>query len=141
MNALDANEVVPGLYQGSRPKPGCYPVNLLLLMALEYQPQSYLFPCIDLVVRAPIDDNPAYVPPEDHKTILSAAGYVMAALRAGRRVLVTCNMGLNRSGVVCALVLRDGFRLPPQRAIDIVRKARGPDALSNPEFEAIVRGA
>ena len=136
---MGANEVIPGLYQGSKPEPGCHPVDVIVLMAQEYQPRSHNFPCTRLVVHAPIDDNPAYMAPDEREAVVKAADYVTRALRSRQRVLVTCNMGLNRSGVVSALALRRTYGLTPDQAIGLVRRARGPFALSNPQFEDFIR--
>ena len=55
--------------------------------------------------------------------------------KSGDRVLVRCQAGLNRSGLVLALILiKDG--LTPQEAIDLIRDNRGPDALFNDSFHA-----
>jgi protein-tyrosine phosphatase len=55
--------------------------------------------------------------------------------KAGKRVLIRCQAGLNRSGLVLALTLiREGFT--PQEAIDLMREKRGPDAMCNPIFES-----
>ena len=53
--------------------------------------------------------------------------------KAGDRVLVRCQAGLNRSGLVTALILiKDG--LTPHEAITCIRENRGPDALFNENF-------
>ena len=53
--------------------------------------------------------------------------------KAGRRVLIRCQAGLNRSGLVMALVLiREGYS--PQEAVDLIRATRGDDALFNQRF-------
>jgi protein-tyrosine phosphatase len=53
--------------------------------------------------------------------------------KAGDRVLVRCQAGLNRSGLVLALILiKDG--LTPQEAINRIRENRGSDALFNADF-------
>jgi protein-tyrosine phosphatase len=53
--------------------------------------------------------------------------------KAGDRVLVRCQAGLNRSGLVLALILiKDG--LTPHEAITCIRENRGPDALFNENF-------
>jgi protein-tyrosine phosphatase len=53
--------------------------------------------------------------------------------KQGDRVLVRCQAGLNRSGLVLALILiKDG--LSPQEAINRIRDNRGPDALFNENF-------
>ena len=55
--------------------------------------------------------------------------------KQGDRVLVRCQAGLNRSGLVLALILiKDGLR--PQEAINRIRDNRGPDALFNDNFHA-----
>ena len=52
----------------------------------------------------------------------------------GDRVLIRCQAGLNRSGLVLALVLmKEG--LDAQQAIEIIREKRGEDALFNKNFE------
>lgn len=53
--------------------------------------------------------------------------------KAGRKVLIRCQAGLNRSGLVTALVLaRDG--MPIEEAIDLLREKRSSAALCNPDF-------
>jgi protein-tyrosine phosphatase len=53
--------------------------------------------------------------------------------KQGDRVLVRCQAGLNRSGLVLALILiKDG--LTPQDAIARIRDNRGEDALFNRDF-------
>jgi protein-tyrosine phosphatase len=63
---------------------------------------------------------------------------IAEALGAGRRVLVRCSGGLNRSGlVVAATLVRLGHA--PDDAIVLVRRARGPWALTNPAFVSFLR--
>jgi hypothetical protein len=51
----------------------------------------------------------------------------------GGGVLVRCQAGLNRSGLVTALILiKDGHT--PEEAINTIRTHRGPDALFNMNF-------
>jgi len=53
--------------------------------------------------------------------------------KQGDRVLIRCQAGLNRSGLVTALILiKDG--LSPERAIALIREGRGEDALFNNNF-------
>ena len=55
--------------------------------------------------------------------------------KQGDRVLVRCQAGLNRSGLVTALIMiKDG--LTPIEAINTIRESRGPDALFNENFHA-----
>lgn len=59
--------------------------------------------------------------------------------KAGNRVLVRCQAGLNRSGLVMALVLiRDGYT--PGDAIALIRAKRARMALCNETFEAWLLG-
>ena len=54
--------------------------------------------------------------------------------KSGKRVLVRCQAGLNRSGLVLALVLiREGY--DPAEAIELIRSQRGGAALCNSIFE------
>jgi protein-tyrosine phosphatase len=51
----------------------------------------------------------------------------------GKKVLIRCQAGWNRSGLITALVLiRDG--MPAQEAIDLIRATRSPHALCNDDF-------
>ena len=52
---------------------------------------------------------------------------------SGTPVLVRCQAGLNRSGLVVARVLIDNG-MKPQDAIDVIREMRSPNALFNPAF-------
>lgn len=70
--------------------------------------------------------------------ILEAAKVVAAFDFAGKAVIVSCHMGLNRSGVVAALALvLEGAT--PDEAVESVRAARGPLALCNRSFVELVR--
>lgn len=66
-------------------------------------------------------------------TGVRAARTVAERVTAGRRVLVHCAAGLNRSGVVSARALMF-MGHPVADAIARVRAARVPYALSNPDF-------
>lgn len=53
--------------------------------------------------------------------------------KRGKRVMVRCQAGWNRSGLVTALILiRDGW--DPKDAITLIRQKRSPHALCNREF-------
>jgi len=54
---------------------------------------------------------------------------------SGDRVLVRCQAGLNRSGLVTALILMS-TGLDAETAIDLIRTNRGEHALCNSEYEA-----
>jgi protein-tyrosine phosphatase len=67
------------------------------------------------------------------------AARVARRLRAGKRILVTCAMGLNRSGLVAALAMSDVWGMNADEIVGRLRRARGKWALSNPNFERLLR--
>ena len=141
---LDANEIAPNLWQGSLPLRGedLSNFDVIVFMAKEVQPPGDWYTGRLRIVRAPIDDNPyAGISSTDMLKIRGAVKEVVDALRAGKRVLVTCFAGLNRSGVVVALVLRVLFGLPPYEAIRLVREGRGEAALGNEAFVELIMQA
>jgi protein-tyrosine phosphatase len=81
----------------------------------------------------------AAIDPATAARVDEVAGRVADAVRDGRRVLVRCSGGLNRSGLVAASALVELGRTPDE-AISLVREARGPWALTNPGFVAHLRG-
>lgn len=59
--------------------------------------------------------------------------------KKGKRVLVRCQAGINRSGLVMALMLiREGYS--PEDAIDLMRHKRGEAVLANQHFERWLMG-
>jgi protein-tyrosine phosphatase len=81
---------------------------------------------------------------EDLMTAWTAAEAVARDLRRGRRVLVTCAMGRNRSAFVAALALHLVTGEPGADMLALVRARRvdrtGVSALSNSAFRAYLRG-
>ncbi|MFM5904954.1 MAG: dual specificity protein phosphatase family protein [Micrococcales bacterium] len=66
---------------------------------------------------------------EIHKLVLAAH----TDWKAGKRVLIRCQAGINRSSLITALVLiRDGYSA--KKAIDLLREKRGGAVLANPNF-------
>lgn len=62
---------------------------------------------------------------------------IVKAIKNGRRVVICCAQGLNRSGLLSGLVLRElGYTGP--MALKLIRDARGPRALFNSSFEEMV---
>jgi len=62
--------------------------------------------------------------------IISIADWVHSEWKAGKRVLIRCAAGWNRSGLVTALVLmKEGYGA--QEAIELIREKRSPNALCN----------
>jgi protein-tyrosine phosphatase len=134
------DQVAPGLFVGSKPAPGRHEgFDTIVLAAMEYQPRAELFPGAE-VIHVPLDDAPNRPLREDEIVDATKAGSRVARrLRAGRRVLVSCAMGLNRSGLVAALAMHEAFGMRADEIIMRLRQTRGVWALSNPNFERLLR--
>lgn len=132
---LDCNRVIPGLYQGAYPEPDGRKipfVDVIVLAARELQPSADYFPQT-LVIHAPIDDNVTRrLVGKDAATAVAAGQLVARMVARGQKVLVTCAMGLNRSGLISSIALVHLDRTPHE-AIRAVRRAR-PGALYNQRF-------
>ncbi len=78
-------------------------------------------------VKAPLEDGETLPEPVllDHLT-----GLVVDLVRQGRRVLVHCTFGKNRSGLVMALVVREVLGCDGPTALERVRAVR-PRAVNN----------
>ncbi|WP_211590223.1 dual specificity protein phosphatase family protein [Microbispora sp. H11081] len=74
----------------------------------------------------------------DESELTAAMRWVHAQWWAGRRVLVRCQAGLNRSGLVVARTLIE-TGVEPGEAIRLIRAKRSGYALCNPRFEAYLR--
>jgi hypothetical protein len=125
--------IIPGkLYQGSAPPEGgelhALGFDVVVLTAEEYQPNY--FPGVQ-AIHAPFDDS--FNLKQGLRGAVPAARLVAAAVRAGGRVLVTCHMGLNRSGLVTALALWELGAGTGAQVVEQVKAARR-FALNNPIF-------
>lgn len=124
------------LWIGSAPPIGYHVgkyFDCLALCAVEYQcPEC--FPGVE-ITQAFINDDGSRMTREEMFQAVRAAGKVISWLGQGKSVLVTCQAGRNRSGLVCALTLcRGPLKLKPASAIKLIRDARGSQALSNTDF-------
>lgn len=111
--------------------------QVLVLCAKEVQPSSRHFP-YSTVVRCPFDDS-LDEPLSRHtaRMVTQTANLVAWHLRRERRCLVTCNAGLNRSGLVTALTLHLMTGFPGFECVRIVQEER-PGALFNPQFVRMI---
>lgn len=135
----DVDELVPGLYIGSAPAHGQHPVDVIVLAAEEYQPHASRFPGVELI-RVPLDDAPSrQMRPDEIAGAVRTGEAVARHLRARRRVLVTCALGLNRSALIAAIAMHDVHGMEADEIIARIRRARGRWALSNPNFEKLLR--
>ena len=79
----------------------------------------------------PLDDVPWI---EDPDAIHALGRLVAEKVAGGRRVVVNCAAGLNRSGLIVGRALIH-LGYPPREAIRLIRRARGRHALFNRAFE------
>ena len=132
------NEVVPGLFMGghdvrSQSSRACVVGDEFDLVVSLTSREGYGPPPEVEHVVARLAD--AVLDPPSAGRVGELGAQVAAAVTEGRRVLVRCSGGLNRSGVVVAEALvRLG--MTPDEAVSAVRAARGPWALTNPAFVA-----
>jgi len=78
----------------------------------------------------PLDDAP-FIP--DREMIHTVGERIASLVSEGRHVAVNCLSGVNRSGLLVARALV-ALGYTPEEAIEAVRGARGPMALSNQYF-------
>lgn len=137
---MSRSEIIPGLFVGSKPSPGRHDgIDVIVLAAMEYQPPAEQFPGTE-VIHVPLDDAPNRPLREDEIVAATrTASRVARRLRAGCRVLVTCALGRNRSGLIAALALHEVHGMRADEIIARLRRARGVWALSNPNFERLLR--
>jgi hypothetical protein len=132
------DEVIDGLWQADRT---IEPAELFLtgfdvVIDLSCRQLDGALPRGAIYVAHPIDDIERLDDPDAIRTLAHlVAGYV----RAGRRVVVNCAAGLNRSGLVVARALVE-LGHAPEAAVALVRQARGEYALCNGFFERWVLG-
>lgn len=136
----DINKIHENLFQGAMPPKGELTAqkgfDVLVLCADENQDhEKYLGV---QVICAPGDDD--IRPNRLARDLLvwkPAAAQVAAAIREGKKVLVTCMAGLNRSGVVTALALQELTGWSGARVVKHI-KSRRPYALCNDTFAAYI---
>jgi len=84
-------------------------------------------------INIPLDDD---LVSGQEKKIEDAALRALAVIALGRRVLISCTEGRNRSGVVTARVLQLlGYKNP----IELLREKRHYSVLTNSSFETYIR--
>jgi hypothetical protein len=136
------NEVIPGLCMGghdvrSQSASACvvrdeFDLVVSLTSRAGYGPSEGTEHVVARLADAVLD-------PPNAARVRELGALVAAAVSDGRRALVRCSGGLNRSGVVCAEALVQ-LGHSPDEAIGLVRAARGPWALTNPGFVAHLAG-
>ena len=122
------DEIVPGLWQSGSPQPGEH-----WDAVIDLHGDAPPLEDVEFYVHWLIEDGPA----PDHSTLVALADLVRDLRKAGKRVLVHCAAGINRSGLLAAAsLIREGY--DADDAIETVRAART-GALNNPEFVKALR--
>jgi len=139
------NEIIPNLWQGGlhyQADPNdwdvedAYPYD-------EFQLVVSLHPKLGFEPTPPIPEWRGRIPDgvldnEDRRRVNEAVTATLAALEDGKRVLVRCQAGYNRSGLVVALVLlAKGWTA--DEAIAHIRRQRSEWALCNEHFVGYIR--
>jgi protein-tyrosine phosphatase len=136
---MEIFEVVPGLSIGTKivPPAEYATMGVDAIVDLEHWDFAWVppVPTGSIYLSFPMEDDD----PVDSK-VREVAAFVASLVRSGRRVLVHCTEGLNRSGIVVARALVE-LGWGPAEAIERVRTQRGLTkdgfpALSNERFVA-----
>jgi hypothetical protein len=142
------NEILPGLWQG-----GTHDNDVLgdetFVVRRNSSVQAFIQKTdFDTVVTAYQYANPvdwfvnehrycfydASIALVDKKRLRQAVDFAYDSWKSGDSVLIRCQAGLNRSGLITALVLiKDGYE--PAEAISLIREKRNRYALCNKDFE------
>lgn len=144
---MTASLVIPNLYIGSAPPLhqswSGTGIKHLVLAAREMrhlQPPAN-FPGVQ-VHYAPLDDDyNRPMPPTQVAIAMEAAQQVAQWVGNGETTVVTCHEGRNRSGLITALSLMLLTGVSPERAVRLLRAARGEMALQNPQFLKVLSAA
>lgn len=133
---IDAHRIASKLWMGGRPSAdACKAFDVVVLCAEEHQPD---LPCE--TIKAPLDD----AKPTSNEILLAVntARRVNRLRSQGRRVLVTCYEGRNRSGLVTALALMLNGSTA-RSAVHRIRSSRKPPSggrpLSNEHFLTLLK--
>jgi protein-tyrosine phosphatase len=137
--ALDFHWIVPNIAQGSFPSPlneAFKHADTIVFCAEEKQPKNARVPAGKRIVKFGFDDD-IYrpIPPEVGALFHQMAQHLSREVVGGRKLLITCAMGLNRSGLITGLTMMYAFRMSPRDVIKLIRSRRSSDALMNPIFE------
>lgn len=145
---VEANEIIPNLWQGSFPEPGrevsASGFNLLVLCARELQGHDANHPFTSddywgvRLIHAPNRDDGSRLTRQQLQGAIAAGRQVAEAVKAGEKVLVTCQEGINRSGLVNGIALHLLKGWSGTKCVLHIRSMRkhpkGWMALKNPDF-------
>lgn len=138
----DFDPIIQNLFQGAAPPYGETVAKLgfdtLVLCAKENQRED-LYPGVEVVLAPGDDDARVNRMMRDLPTWQQAAQIVAERVAAGKKVLVTCMAGLNRSGMVTGLALHQITGWSGADVVEHIQAARDM-ALCNDTFAEYLRG-
>lgn len=149
MSTGEAHRIGPRIWQGSYPPPfselRAQGIDVLVLCAKEINERldrsgwslAQLYPGVR-VLRCYLDDSGPPVTPAEIVEAHRVAHEAAELWNRGARILITCAMGHNRSGLVSAMLPRELFGVGGETAIDHIR-ARRPDSMRNDSMRAYLR--
>ena len=133
----DATRIYQQLYQGAAPPVGAWlqhrGFETVVLAAEEFQPPAERFPGVR-VIHFPLDDGPQAWSTEQLAALRRLSGWLAQQVQAGRRVLVTCQEGLNRSGLIVAATIMRATGRPAAEVVRLLRSRRSGWVLCNDTF-------
>lgn len=135
-----ADWLFPKIWQGSRAMLSYGRLkhfSMLVLCAEEVQPPRGHFRDDLRVVRCPLVDDGSPLSLNEQALASHTAMEIARSAARGRRVLVTCNMGLNRSGLVSAMAIHRLTGSSGVTCMAIVARRR-PGALQNRAFRSFL---
>lgn len=137
MGPLNASQITNRLWIGGEPPldRDLPDFDVLVLCAQEIQPQRMGFH--GLIIRCPIIDH--VLDTQMLGRVAATSKLLVTSLTNGKRVLVTCSMGLNRSALVAALVLTQMTTKSADEIIGMIRGRRDPHALFNKHFVDLIQ--
>jgi hypothetical protein len=128
------SEILPGqLYMGSHQQPGTLTAFDVVIGVSKQRPIYPIDHQHAIVVHVALEDDGPPTP-EERSAARSAAKLVNEHIDAGRRVFVSCTMGLNRSGWVVGLALR-ARGMTGKEVLALMRTRRSLQILTNEFFE------
>lgn len=125
---LDANEVYPNIWVGSHPNETSQELNkfsLLVLCAEECQPIDSEIKHFKGRIFRPAFKDSNYISTNDNTRITLSITEIVQTVNNGKKVLITCAAGLNRSAFVAGLsILQLVPTLSANDVIEMIRKKR-----------------
>lgn len=134
------SEIIPGLYQG-----GIYTISTDVVVRKEFDLVVSLHTSNGFGPHEDVEHIRVLIPDEEllemeKRRLRELVPHIVAAVKNGKKVLVRCAAGYNRSGLIVATVLRE-LGYGADEAIALIRERRSRYALCNPTFvEYVLNG-